>query len=171
MAKWYLDCEFNENGKTIELISIALVADDGREYYATSSEFDGTACGPWLREHVIQHLPDKREWKSRATIRDEVKKLLLDNVPEGEKPEIWAYFASYDWVVLCQLFGRMIDLPEGMPFFCRDLKQLMDQIEISKRDLPEQSGAAHDALEDARWVRAAHQHILDHYGFDYWERK
>lgn len=32
--KYFLDTEFHEDGKTIDLISIGIVAEDGREYYA-----------------------------------------------------------------------------------------------------------------------------------------
>jgi len=162
-----MDTEFNENGRTIDLISIALVSDDGREYYAVSSEFDEPACGPWLRQNVIPHLPDKSTWKPRAVIREEIESLLL----EDKSPEIWAYFADYDWVVFCQLWGRMLDLPPFMPKWCRDLKQLMWMFDIGKNELPAQDGAEHDALADARWVRDAHQHILDVYRFDSWQRK
>jgi hypothetical protein len=41
-------------------------------------------------------------------------------------PEIYGYFADYDWVVFCWLFGRMIRLPKGLPMYCRDLKQYLD---------------------------------------------
>lgn len=34
MTRYDYDCEFLEDGKTIALISIGIVADDGRTYYA-----------------------------------------------------------------------------------------------------------------------------------------
>ena len=40
----------------------------------------------------------------------------------SSKPVIYSYFASYDWVAFAQLFGRMIDLPEGMPMYPLYLK-------------------------------------------------
>jgi hypothetical protein len=43
--------------------------------------------------------------------------------PEDFKPEFYAYYADYDWVVFCQLFGKMNDLPKGFPQYCKDLKQ------------------------------------------------
>ena len=83
--------------------------------------------------------------------------------------EFYAYYADYDWVVFCWLFGRMIDLPKGFPMYCIDLKQEMDRkahlhcrktsdmslndaIEDMKRhkDYPEQDNE-HNALDDARW--------------------
>lgn len=66
------------------------------------------------------------------------------------QPELWAYYADYDWVVFCSLFGRMIDLPKGFPMYCRDLKQEMDLCEFPKENRPPQANE-HDALADAQW--------------------
>lgn len=154
MTRWFFDTEFAEDGRVIDLISIALVSDDGREYYAISREFDPLSCNDWVRENVLPLLPtrDSWLWKTRKEIASEIRELVLH---DSFEPEFWAYFADYDWVVLCQLYGRMIDLPTGFPFYCRDLKQRMDTRGISKEMLPVQSGTEHSALEDARWVRKA----------------
>ena len=37
--KYFYDTEFIEDGSTIELISIGVVAEDGREYYAVSVSY------------------------------------------------------------------------------------------------------------------------------------
>ncbi len=65
--------------------------------------------------------------------------------------------SSYDWVVLCQLFGTMMDLPKGWPMWCRDLKQLVTE-QHRNRDLHALVPQAdeHNALADARWTRDAH---------------
>lgn len=42
-------------------------------------------------------------------------------------PKFYAYYADYDWVLFCSLFGRMIDLPKGFPMYCNDLKQILDE--------------------------------------------
>ena len=36
-VKYFFDTEFYEDGKTIDLISIGIVAEDGREFYAVSN--------------------------------------------------------------------------------------------------------------------------------------
>lgn len=154
----YYDTEFNELGPDlpIELISIGMVAEDGREYYAVAS--DGWRldhCSPWIRENVLPFL--QGPWKSRATIRREVQEFVLF---EGKKPELWGYFADYDHVLLCQLFGRMVDLPEGFPMYTRDIKQLMDFYWLKKSDMPKQEGQDHHALADARHHKAMHEFIL-----------
>lgn len=43
------------------------------------------------------------------------------------KPELYGYYADYDHVVLCFLFGTMRDLPEGFPWYTIDLKQMLDE--------------------------------------------
>ena len=75
---------------------------------------------------------------------------------QAGKPEFWAYYADYDWVALCQLYGTMVDLPEGWPKFCRDLKQL--SVDVGSPQHPPDSTDEHNALADARWNR-------DLYGF------
>lgn len=154
MARWFYDTEFNEDGSTIDLISIALVAENGHYYYAVSAEFDEARCNPWVKEHVLPCLPPREShfWRSRAEIADDIRTILLDG---DDKPELWAYFGDYDHVALCQLYGRMVDLPKGFPFLTLDLKQRMKERGFSKEQLPKQSGTEHDALADARWVRKA----------------
>ena len=42
-VRYFYDTEFIDDGRTIELISIGVAAEDGREYYAVSTEFDPRA--------------------------------------------------------------------------------------------------------------------------------
>src|SRR5678810_383989 len=139
--RFWFDTEFIENGRTIDLISIGIVSEDGREYYRESVEWDTTDVNDWVRANVFPHL----QWNGvlRSIIADEIRAFM------GEKPEIWAYYADYDWVALCQLFGTMMDLPKGWPMYCRDVKQLCDSLGNPK--LPEQGKGEHYALADARW--------------------
>lgn len=51
-----MDCEFIEDGRTIDLLSIGIVAEDGREYYGQSVEFDHRTASEWVKEHVLPHL-------------------------------------------------------------------------------------------------------------------
>lgn len=72
--------------------------------------------------------------------------------------EFYGYYADYDWVVFCSLFGRMIDLPKEFPMYCIDLKQEFDMdyhVAIRERmkqhkDYPQQTNQ-HNALADAKW--------------------
>jgi hypothetical protein len=213
----YLDTEFIEGfhkpifGKRrhfIDLISIGIVAEDGRTYYAISNEFDPEDADEWVKENVLypiirdsglysrnlQNLHgvtsydksamryiQKKQGKSNAQIAQEIIEFIYPikqmanyyHVGTGDnpeiidwqtlkisdkkgrlpftifdpelkpefnafKPEFYAYYADYDWVVFCSLFGRMIDLPPGFPMYCRDLKQLLDEklssVVVTERD-------------------------------------
>lgn len=148
--KYFFDTEFHEYPHSIELISIGMVSEDGRELYLESSDIDLNELDPWLDENVVPHL--QKKGVSRDTIRDRV----LEFVGEDPKPEFWAYFADYDWVVFCWLFGRMVNLPAKYPRYCKDFKQSMDDWGLTRNDLPPKPKNAHHALADARWLRDAY---------------
>jgi hypothetical protein len=160
--RYFLDTEFMEDGRTIDLISIGVVCEDGREFYAESTEARWSDANEWVQENVLPHLwarqADKVEanrwsrdggtggYKSRPHIAHDLARW----VAQGEgRPEFWAYYADYDWVAVCQLFGTMMDLPEGWPMLCLDLKQ--EALRLGDPQLPEQSSTEHHALADARW--------------------
>ncbi|MCK2240149.1 MULTISPECIES: polyadenylate-specific 3'-exoribonuclease AS [unclassified Crossiella] len=145
--RFFYDCEFIEDGVTIDLVSIGVVSEDGREYYAVSTEFDPDRAGPWVRQNVLNQLPPPSDphWRSRGQIRRE----LLDFVTESDnQPELWAWFAAYDHVALAQLWGAMPALPQELPRFTRDLRQRWE--DLGKPRLPGPPADAHDALADAR---------------------
>lgn len=161
--KYFYDTEFIEDGKTIDLISIGVVSEDGRSYYAISTEFKARKASQWVKDNVLTHLPPRRvnfsdpsvaprikdeamAWKSRREIASDLIRLFQN----GPQPvELWGYHADYDHVALCQLYGTMMELPEGWPMYTLDLKQWCDQLGNPK--LPEQGEGEHHALADAKW--------------------
>ena len=261
--KYFIDTEFiegpqkesfpislfrKETPNTIDLISIGIVAEDGREYYAISKDFnlreawnmfdwkdkfeysfdggDLNLTGRkekvkvyWLRENVLKPIwrellfksddclglsnkqtevyhklvmegnyDDMFTFKSLKALIDRYgrtnkeiaeniklfcdcklhlakRKGGLDFTKHEATPEFYAYFADYDWVVFCWLFGKMMDLPNGFPMYCKDLKQEMDRNSYKYgygtfhgKDLknhpnyPKQDPSkSHNAIEDARW--------------------
>lgn len=162
--KYFLDTEFYERPCTIELISIGIVAEDGREFYAENREFDLRVFDlePWLNENIKPHLMFRTIKGLSPTVNREPGDPLTSvyDTKEGigkwvkswigdDEPEFWAFYGDYDWVVFCWLFGRMIDLPEGWPMYCRDIKQLIDEKGNPRK--PDQKGSEHNALADARY--------------------
>lgn len=175
--KYFYDTEFLEDGSTIDLISIGIVCEDGREYYAVNSDMDEKRISTdrWLCENVIRHLPlthgrmNPPEFggnryvyaldhqctlvKPKWVIANEVRDFLLASVV----PELWAYYGAYDHIALMQLWGKMIDKPDGIPMWTHDLMQLIeDNPSIS---LPPQGEDQHDALADARWNWLAYREL------------
>lgn len=124
--RYFYDTEFIEDGHTIELISIGVVAEDGREYYAVSTEFDPERAGSWVRTHVLPKLPPPASqlWRSRQQIRLDLEEFL--RIDGTDSIELWAWVGAYDHVALCQLWGPMTALPPTVPRFTRELRQLWE---------------------------------------------
>jgi hypothetical protein len=243
---YFIDCEFLEGTQkekfpislfrkntppTIDLISIGIVSEDNREYYAISKDFNLEEAWNrydleinkrfplggeynkvyWIRENVLK--PIFYEWKGKdiyfheidftyqefkkllnkygktnKQIAEEVKNFIqtgerLNNYYENETilNNFYAYYADYDWVAFCWLFGKMIDLPTGFSMYCRDLKQMLDEkvkllifgeygnleqrtleqvIEEMKNDsaYPKQTNE-HNALADATWNKKLYKFL------------
>jgi hypothetical protein len=188
MPRYYLDSEFIDDGKAIDLISIGIVAEDGREYYAQSCEFDHRKASDWVKNNVLSRLQmcghagvthgiqglyradrayhrrqdgqcfDKQRmpmyncpWRSHEHIREEVKVFL--DPSRYDNPELYGWCAGYDFVVLCQLFGTMMALPDGYLHYIRDLQYELDLHQILDDQLPQQEQGLHNALEDAKYIK------------------
>ncbi|MGE5696329.1 MAG: polyadenylate-specific 3'-exoribonuclease AS [Candidatus Sericytochromatia bacterium] len=150
--RYFYDTEFIDDGRTIDLISIGVAVEDGREYYAVSTEFDERAAGRWVRNHVLPKLPPPSShlWRSRAQIRTDLEDLfgIDDSGSMGEPIELWAWIGAYDHVALCQLWGPMTALPPAIPRFTHELRQYWE--DRGCPSLPPRPRDAHDALVDAR---------------------
>src|SRR5688500_10884999 len=148
--RYFYDCEFIEDGRLIDLVSIGVVDEHGREFYAVSTEFDDSRALPWVRRNVLDKLPSPADkaWRSRERIRDDLYEFLVEPLQPGDEMELWAWFAAYDHVALAQLWGAMPALPREIPRFTRDLRQRWD--DVGRPKLPAPPVDAHDALADAR---------------------
>src|SRR5216684_5450946 len=146
MRIWF-DTEFIEDGKTIDLLSIGMVREDGETLYLENLSADLSRANDWVHDNVIPHL----DLVQHGVARDEIGPKVLAFV--GDAPEFWAYYADYDWVVLCQLYGTMMELPKTWPMFVRDVKQLC--ADWGNPKLPEQTSQEHNALADALWTKQA----------------
>ena len=128
----YIDCEFNQFGG--QLISLALAADDGTNFYAALEITE--EIKPWVSEHVIP---------------------LID-IPYLKLPEFQSRLESY----LTQ-FDRVhiiADWPDDISYFCKSLIT-SDKgtrintppltMEVLRIDAP--SKIPHNALADAEGLR------------------
>lgn len=146
--RYFFDCEFIDTGATLELLSLAVVCEDGREFYAVNSEADHSHASPWVHQNVLPHLGDGPHMTRREIA---VNLFAFFSNVMVKAPELWGWYGAYDWVLFCQLFGPMIHLPKHLPQFPMDLKQLA--LMLGNPTLPKQKTTLHNALEDARWNR------------------
>ena len=164
MRIWY-DTEFLDDGVRIDLISIGMVAEDGRELYAVSSQFDQAAVRRhgWLMANVWPSLPILKNPRGQRGIdridvthpdvhpRAQIARMVRDFILATPDRQLWAYYAAYDHVALAQLFGPMCDLPAGVPMQTDDLVTEAKRLGLDPdKDLPQQEAGHHNALADAR---------------------
>jgi hypothetical protein len=135
--KLFLDCEFtNFQGN---LISMALVADNGDEFYEVVN-FSVVDCHEWVLDNVVPILV-----KESIPYGDFQRKLskFLRQYPEGT--EIIADWPEDFWHFTQALLtgpGRMMDTPK--------ITMVMERRLDYKSVLP------HNALEDAKAIKAAY---------------
>lgn len=173
------DLEFLEDGHTIELISIGMVCDDGREYYAVNSDapWERIRENDWLVRNVLPSLPitGRSSLDSYLKVpangypKPTLSMVVADTKDTRVKPhwvianevrdfildarpdvELWADYGAYDHVALAQLWGPMVKLPDGVPMFTNDIQQERSRLGIGWDELPKQESGEHNALADAR---------------------
>lgn len=169
--KIFFDTEFLEDGKTIDLISIGLVREDGKELYLINKDMKVRQAikDVWVRENVMKgifsemvltrdrFLQDdergfsERNFKNLLYYCGQSKSDIAESITYfvGRSPVFYAYCADYDWVALMQLYGKMIDKPKDWRFYCRDLRQTADETNFDTTIVLQ--GNQHNALGDARW--------------------
>lgn len=191
--KRFLGIKYGNTKPTIDLISIGIVSENGKEFYAISKEFnlkeawnrceiklglDGQTrkIEYWIRDNILkpifnEHTNDyaefnyknmKRVINSIGLTKSQIVNSLMTYLDypwdsmhktatfDFANTKFYGYFCDYDWVVFCWLWGKMKDLPEGFPYYCIDLKQIMSSLEVKKSQLPIQENE-HNALDDAKW--------------------
>lgn len=142
----FVDCEFTDF-LDCELISIALVADDSREFYGENSDFARSRCSAFVREAV---LPQLGQFPGHAFSRAALRTALLAWLEQfADEPErILCFDYGGDWELLVDLLG---EVPPGWEAWniaqARDIDRLEGYFLVH--------GGRHHALHDARALKLA----------------
>jgi uncharacterized protein (DUF2384 family) len=130
----WLDTEFNGWGGP--LISMALVAEDGREWYRALACEQPT---PWVVAHVLPVL------QVRPSSREQFRASLWRWLRGFDRMHVVA-----DWPEDFEHFCAALITRSGYRLRCAPLTmEMVDGLQV-------QSAVPHNALEDARGLRAAH---------------
>ena len=161
--RFFYDTEFLEKDGHIFPISIGIVADEPNnlgiaEYYAVleDAQWSTIVSNEWIRVHVISNLGSINNFKPRLQIGQEIRHFMDSYGGTSEDNELWAYYAAYDHVVLSQIYGRMIDIPEPIPMHTNDIMTIADVLGLPD---PKLDTSSHHALEDALEVRDAYRNL------------
>lgn len=140
----FADCEFTDF-LDCDLISIALVAADGREFYAERSDYDDAACSAFVREAV---LPQLGRWPDRVTTREGLRDALLGWLGGFGDGGYVCVDDATDWDLLLDALGDVPPLWQGVL-----VGQLVNQ--ERREGYFTKHGGRHHALHDARALRAS----------------
>lgn len=178
--KVYFDCEYTGLHQNTTLISIGLVDDLGRQFYAELDDFDLSQVDDWIKENVTNHLWIQNPEKETSS--DENLTYCCDNkegvatelrkwLSKYDTVEMWGDVLAYDWVLFCELFGGAFHIPENVFYIPVDLSTIltirngfddsfhpdMDREELASMSDAEQK---HNALWDAIVIRECYYQLV-----------
>jgi hypothetical protein len=161
MTKVFLDTEFTSPCQHAELISLALVTEDGAELYAELSDYTRENVSTWAWENVMIHLSGDNRL-TRAHLAEQIREFLRPY----DRVEIWADCCSYDWVLFCELFGGSAGLPPNVfanPFDLLTLFVIKGyDPSVDRQEFSNVRGTRHHALMDAKVTRACFVRLSAH---------
>ena len=153
MVKIFFDCEFTGLFKDNNLISIGLISNNNRTFYAEFNDYNKDQLSDWLRNNVINNLifqapklVSEEEHYSATRTKDnlkgndlyssyniemrgdsaKIKKELLRWLNQFDEIEFVSDVSHYDFVLLIDLlFGNALKMPSNMCADCFNINQLI----------------------------------------------
>jgi hypothetical protein len=150
MKKIFFDTEFTGLHQNTSLISIGLVSDCGKKFYAELNDYDESQVDDWLKTNVIDRLlmskPNDGEQEYWAVSRSKVnpspnnifdgysiqlrcdkyglKEELTNWLKQFGEVEMWSDCLAYDWVLFNQIFGHAFNIPKNVYYIPYDISTL-----------------------------------------------
>jgi len=131
--KVFFDTEFTSLTREAELISIGLVTEDGRTFYAELTDVAGPVS-EWIEENVIKNLlfNDSEPFfaighrsVTMKVARFEVAHNLRKWFGRFPDVELYADVLAYDWMLFCDLFRGAFNIPENIFYIPFDIATML----------------------------------------------
>jgi hypothetical protein len=177
-TKVFFDCEFTGLHQNTTLISIGLISDCGKTFYAELTDYDENQVDDWLKENVLNNLMFNHLDKLGIASADEngniqikantlsIKEHLENWLSQFESVEIWSDCLSYDWVLFNQIFGHAFNIPKNVYYIPFDICTLFYakgiDADISREEFSEMKDGSqkHNALWDAIVIRECFNRLV-----------
>ena len=179
MTKIFFDCEFTGLRQKTTLISIGLVSECGKKFYAELTDYDKSQVDDWLQQNVIDKLIFNNYPNSGIILSDKwhsvelkantnsVKEQLEIWLSQFEQVEMWSDCLSYDWVLFCELWGHAFNIPKNVFYIPFDICTLFKDRGIDPDINREEYGLAvahsnlskHNALWDATVIKLCYDRL------------
>ncbi len=187
-TKIFFDTEFTGLHQGTTLISIGLVSECGKTFYAELTDYDKTQIDEWLQKNVIDNLmfndlPDSgigsedKDGNIHVKAKsNSVKEKLTKWLSKFEHVEMWSDCLSYDWVLFCQIFGHAFNIPKNVYYIPFDIctmfkvfgvdpdvnrEEFVDHmVEVSSAEHWGGRPKKHNALWDAYVIRQCYEVLV-----------
>jgi hypothetical protein len=129
----FIDTEFSGLHQNAQLISLALVPENGPWFYAVLSDVDTETLPAWHQQNIVPQLLLTDEQLAQlppghyfCDTKENITKALLKFLAGFDQVTMWADVPAYDWVLFCELFGGAFGLPKNIHYIVRDLATLLE---------------------------------------------
>jgi hypothetical protein len=144
-TKLFLDTEFTGLHQATTLISLGIISECGKTFYAEFTDYDRTQLNDWLDENVIantwvakndiQTLMGQVVKESWADIHvfgssDYIKPFLEKWLSQFDNVVIWSDCLAYDWVLFNQIWGHAFSIPENVYYIAMDICTVFEMQDI-----------------------------------------
>lgn len=178
--KIFFDCEFTGLHKDTTLISIGLISEDGKTFYAELNDYDKSQVDQWIDKHVISNLSFKnqqtlllrcpitgtKDYQIKSN-KEAVADTLKIWLSQWDKIEMWSDCLAYDWMLFNDLFGHAFNIPDNVYYIPFDLSTLM-KIKGVDPDINREwfagidwKGKKHNALWDAKVIKSCYEKLVN----------
>lgn len=185
----YFDTEFTGLKKNTNFISIGIVAENGKKFYAENNSMTSMipTLDPWIKDNVIKNTIIGGNTKLEESIINDpsittvirymsVIRYQLDKwLKRFGEVQFVSDVCHYDFVLLIDIFGSAFDLPMNVSPICYDINQdIAKYYNISQRQAFDKSrediikelyggdiikGNKHNSLYDAEVIKAIYNGI------------
>lgn len=184
----FFDCEFTGLHKDTTLVSIGIVSENGKKFYAEFSDYDESQCNDWIKENALKHtilagndtLAARLGEDSNTTVvlgsKVDIRYELGEWLKRFDEVQLVSDVCHYDMVFLIDIFGTAFGLPGNVSAACHDINQdIANHYGISDREAFDKSreeivselcgefitGDKHNALYDAEVIKAIYEAVID----------
>jgi hypothetical protein len=182
-TKVFLDTEFTGLRKDTTLISIGLVSECGKKFYAEFLDYNKSQVDDWIRDNVISKLRlsgyinesnNEFFYRNNDPLNFEViglkwmiAKHLESWFSQFEFVEIWSDTLAFDWTLFVDIFGTAFDIPENVYYIPFDIATAFKIAGIDP-DISREKYAygehysempKHNALWDAETIKACYEKL------------
>lgn len=170
----FLDCEMTGLHQGSSLISLGLVAENGKQFYAEFTDYNENQCDDWIKENVVANLQFTDMDVFEQTVGDYTLTKNTTHFISGElhewlsqfkTVELWSDCHHYDMVLFMELFGGAFGLPTNVYYIPFDISTMFKVLGIDP-DISREAfidtpidGVKHNSLYDAKVIQACFEKL------------